>query len=85
MEKSFQEKAHLAFTAFSGAIALNVNVVAEIIGSIGNLEIPEYGFTLTKENFLDEIQREVRAGDDRKEGEPKRILKVGSHRENFLW
>jgi hypothetical protein len=60
----------------SALIAVNVNVVSDILKVIGPIEMPEYKLTLTGENFLDEVQREVRSGNDRTSGEPKRILKT---------
>lgn len=61
---------------FSALLAINVNVVSNILSVIGPIELPDYKLTLTDENFLDEVQREVRSGMDRTTGEPKRILKV---------
>ncbi len=65
---------------FDAALALNLNAVARILEATGPLALPEYGLTLTSENALDEIQREVRAGGDRREGEPKRILTIAAPR-----
>jgi hypothetical protein len=53
-----------------------VNAVSDILAVIGPVELTDYDITLTAENFLDEVQREVRSGVDRTTGEPKRILKV---------
>ncbi len=61
---------------FSALAAINVEAVSDVLGVIGPVELPEYGLTLTAENFLDEVQEEVRSGPDREVGEPKRILKV---------
>ncbi|PIR89192.1 MAG: hypothetical protein COU07_02500 [Candidatus Harrisonbacteria bacterium CG10_big_fil_rev_8_21_14_0_10_40_38] len=60
---------------FDGAISINVNVVSTILEKIGPIELPEYKLTINSENFLSELQREVEAGNDKKQGEPKRILK----------
>ena len=57
-------------------LAINVNVVSDILKVIGPVELPEYDLTLTDKNFLDEVQREVRSGTDRATGDPKRILKM---------
>ena len=60
---------------FEGVIALNVRVIEDILEITGPIKVPEYGLTLTKDNFLEEIQREVEAGRDKKPGEnPKRVL-----------
>ncbi|MDO8601884.1 MAG: DUF4012 domain-containing protein [bacterium] len=61
---------------FSALLAVNVNVVSDILSVIGPIELSDYKLTLDSENFLDEVQREVRSGLDRITGEPKRILKV---------
>ncbi len=61
---------------FDGAIAVNTNVLKDIVTLIGPLELPEYKLTVTPENFLREIQREVEAGADKKVNQPKRILQV---------
>lgn len=61
---------------FDGLIAVNVRVVETFLGMTGPIELPEYGLTVTADNFLPEIQREVETGADKTRGEPKRILKV---------
>lgn len=61
---------------FEALLAINVNAVSDILAVTGPIQIPEYKLTLTSENFLDEVQKEVRSGVDRTIGEPKRILKV---------
>ncbi|MEK7612149.1 MAG: DUF4012 domain-containing protein [Patescibacteria group bacterium] len=70
--KIYREK----LTTFDGAIAVNINVFRSILALIGPIELPEYGLVITPDNFLSEIQREVESGEDNKNGEPKRILKV---------
>ncbi len=60
---------------FDGAIAINASAVASLVGVVGDIELPEYGVTLNEENFLLEIQREVRSGKGRTTGEPKQVLK----------
>ena len=68
--KTFSERG----IRFDGAVAVNLSTIAHILKVTGPLEVAEYDLTLTGENVLDEIQREVRAGNDRNRGEPKRIL-----------
>lgn len=63
-------------TRFSAVIALNVNVIKSILEVIGAIDLSDYGLVIDKDNFLAEIQREVEAGDDKRAGDPKRILKV---------
>ena len=58
-----------------GVIALNVRVIEDILEVTGPIKVPEYGLTLTKDNFLEEIQQEVEVGRDKQTGEnPKRVL-----------
>lgn len=61
---------------FSGLVAVNVGVIEDILALLGPMRLPEYDATITAENFLEIVQREVEAGDDKRAGEPKRILKV---------
>lgn len=61
---------------FDGALALNINVIRSVLEVAGPIPLPEYNLTITPENFLPEIQREVEAGRDKAAGEPKRILKL---------
>lgn len=63
-------------TSFDGVVALNINVVRSLLNAVGSIELPDYDFTITPENFLRELQREVETGEDKKSGEPKRILKM---------
>lgn len=62
---------------FDGAVALNTDVLGSVLTLVGEVSVPDYGLTLTSENFLEEIQREVETGRDKAEGEnPKKILSV---------
>jgi hypothetical protein len=61
---------------FSGAVAINVEVIKDILEVIGPIELADYQLTINSENFLREVQREVEAGDDKAKGEPKKILKA---------
>lgn len=61
---------------FEGVIAINVRLVEEFLKIVGAIDVPEYGLTLTSENFLPELQKEVETGRDKKPGQnPKRVLK----------
>ncbi len=70
--KIYSEKS----VTFDAAVGLNINVMESILETVGPIELPEYKLSITKDNFLTEVQREVEAGADKKKGEPKRILKV---------
>ncbi len=61
---------------FEGAIALNINVVKTLLGITGPIDLPEYKLTMDQNNLLYEIQRSVEAGEDKKAGQPKKILKT---------
>lgn len=61
---------------FDGAMALNINVFRSLIQAVGPLPLLEYKLTITEDNFLNVIQREVEAGEDKAAGYPKRILTV---------
>jgi hypothetical protein len=73
--KIYQERQ----TEFVGAIAINVNVIKDILSITGPITLPpEYNFVLTADNVLTEIQSEVEAGKDKTNGEPKRIIKIAT-------
>ena len=56
-------------------MALNVRVFEDILGVIGDIELPEYKLTLNSSNFLRQIQEEVEAGRDKIPGKnPKKVL-----------
>ena len=62
---------------FLGLAAINADVVKTLLDLSGPLKVPAYQKTLTAENFLAEIQREVETGRDKKPGQnPKKILSV---------
>jgi hypothetical protein len=63
-------------TIFTAALALNVRVIEDVLRVLGPIELPEYKMTLGADNFLANVQREVESGEDKRNGEPKRILKV---------
>ncbi len=64
-------------TKFAGAIAINTKVLETLIGAVGPLTLQGYDTTITKDNFLEVLQREVETGPDKQPGKnPKRILSV---------
>lgn len=70
----------LAFYTSSGAptvdgvIAVNARFVADLLGTLGPIEMPTYGVTLTKENFLLQTQTLVETEYDREKNRPKQFL-----------
>lgn len=60
---------------FDGAIAINTDILQSLLAVAGPIRLEKYNLTVTPENFLKELQREVEAGQDKKPGQnPKRIL-----------
>jgi len=57
-----------------GVVTLNVEVIEQLLGLTGPIQIGQYDLTLDAENFRDEIQNEVEAAYDRKLNRPKQIL-----------
>lgn len=63
-------------TVFAGVTALNIPTVENILSATGPINLPEYGLAISHENLLVEVQREVESGEDKKAGQPKKILKI---------
>lgn len=61
---------------FEGAIAVNINVLESVLELTGPVPLADYNLTIDKNNFLEEIQREVEAGEDKAAGHPKKILQT---------
>lgn len=60
---------------FQGAVAINTDILQSLLAVTGPIRLEKYNLTVTQENFLKELQREVEAGQDKKPGQnPKRIL-----------
>jgi hypothetical protein len=57
-----------------GVITLTPTVIQKLFDITGPIEMPEYGVTLTKENFIQNIQYEVEIDYDKEENRPKKIL-----------
>ena len=61
--------------SFTGVTAINTNVFESIMDLIGPIELEEYDLTITKENFLEELQREIEVVRTKDKGQPKTVLK----------
>ena len=61
---------------FDGALAVNIEVVRDILAVTGPVYLAEYQLNVDRDNFLAEVQKEVETGADKKAGQPKKILKV---------
>lgn len=59
---------------FDGAIALSPQVVSDLLSFTGPLTLTKTKVTLTSENFLTEIQKEVQSGQAAQASYPKQIL-----------
>lgn len=57
-----------------GIITLTPTVMEKFLEITGPVEMPEYGVTLTAENFIQNTQYEVEIDYDREKNEPKKIL-----------
>jgi len=57
-----------------GVITLTPTVMQKMLGITGPIEMPDYGVTLTQENFIQNIQYEVEVDYDKEENRPKKIL-----------
>lgn len=65
----FQEEAGYGV---DGVIAINPDIVSGILEVVGPIKMPEYGLTLTADNFLENIQEEVEYGSNRIQ--PKKVV-----------
>ncbi|TSC89879.1 MAG: Uncharacterized protein G01um10143_369 [Parcubacteria group bacterium Gr01-1014_3] len=61
---------------FSGVVALNTEVIRDLMDVIGPVKLKDYNLTLNSANIIKIIQSEVESGEDKKAGQPKKILQV---------
>jgi len=57
-----------------GVIALTPKIIENFLDILGPIELPTYGLTITKDNFIEEIQYKVEEDYDPYQNEPKKIL-----------
>lgn len=57
-----------------GVIAVTPEILQKILEITGPLEMPEYGVTVDKDNFIEIIQEEVEVNYDKELNQPKKIL-----------
>jgi len=57
-----------------GVLTINPDIFKDILKIIGPVEMPEYGVTITSENFLATVQNEVEYGENKKDNKPKKII-----------
>lgn len=70
VSKMYSEKNQI----FDGALALNTDVIVDILGITGPIALPAYDLELSKDNFLAEVQKEVETGTNKILKQPKKIL-----------
>lgn len=71
ISKIYSEKTQ----TFVGALALNADILEDILGITGPISLPAYNLELSKDNFLAEVQKEVETGTNKSLNQPKKILK----------
>lgn len=57
-----------------GVVAVNANFVADLLGVLGPVDMPEYGRTFNAENFVFETQKIVEMEYDKTENAPKEVI-----------
>jgi hypothetical protein len=57
-----------------GVMAITPTVLEKLLAITGPVEMPEYGVTIDKDNFIENIQTEVEENYDKELNQPKKIL-----------
>ncbi|HLD20435.1 MAG TPA: DUF4012 domain-containing protein [Patescibacteria group bacterium] len=57
-------------------IAINATLMQKLLAITGPVELPEFGITVTHDNFFDVVQKEVEENYDIQENMPKKIIAV---------
>jgi Protein of unknown function (DUF4012) len=57
-----------------GVVTLTPEVMLKLLEITGPIDLPEYGITVTHENFFETIQTEVEVNYDKEENKPKQVL-----------
>lgn len=57
-----------------GLIAVNATFMQDVLKVTGPIDMPEYGKTITADNFIDETQKAVELEYDKKANTPKKII-----------
>ena len=57
-----------------GVIAINANLVADLIDATGEIHLPEYGMSVDGETFLFQAQKQVEIDYDKEENQPKGFI-----------
>lgn len=65
---------HSGGTTVDGIIAVNETVMERLLDVLGPIDMPEYGKTITAQNFFYETQKEVEVDFDKTANRPKQFL-----------
>jgi hypothetical protein len=57
-----------------GVIAMTPTILGKLLAVTGPIDMPEYGVTVTEDNFIEKIQYEVEVDYDKDLNQPKKIL-----------
>lgn len=68
----FYDKAHGPTT--DGVIAFNATLMEDLLAVTGPIDMPEYGKTITNQNFYYETQKQVEVDYDKTENKPKQFI-----------
>lgn len=60
--------------SLDGVIAINATYIADLIGLLGSVEMPEYNRIINQENFIFEAQKIVELEYDKEENKPKAFI-----------
>lgn len=63
-----------AGVSIDGVITLNPDVFTRILKIVGPVEMPAYHLTITADNFLATVQKEVEYGNHKEDNKPKQII-----------
>jgi hypothetical protein len=61
-------------SSLDGVIAINANVLAELLAILGPVTLEEYGITINQENIFDVLQEEVELNYDEELNQPKAVI-----------
>lgn len=72
----FYEKAGGVST--DGVFAINASLLPKLLKLVGPVTLPQFNITLTADNFIIEVQKQVEFNYDKEENKPKQIIAVAA-------
>ena len=57
-----------------GVITMTPTVMQQLLAVTGPIDMPDYGVTVDKDNFMSQVQQEVEVDYDKEQNQPKKIL-----------